>query len=85
MAAWYTLADVFLNPTYQDNYPTTNLESISCGTPVISYPTGGSVESAKLYGLVCQDRNVDSILSSLEKVSQLSKNRKIRFFNCKFY
>ena len=46
----YSAADVFVNPTYEDNYPTTNLEAIACGTPVLSYDTGGSGESAALYG-----------------------------------
>lgn len=41
----YTAADVFVNPTYEDNYPTTNLEAQACGTPCITYRTGGSVES----------------------------------------
>lgn len=41
----YSAADVFFNPTYEDNYPTTNLESKACGTPVITYNTGGSPES----------------------------------------
>lgn len=41
----YSQAKVFVNPTYQDNYPTVNLEAIACGTPVITYKTGGSVES----------------------------------------
>lgn len=45
LAGIYTAADVFLNPTYEDNYPTTNLEAISCGTPVVTYKTGGSPES----------------------------------------
>lgn len=45
LAEIYTAADVFLNPTYEDNYPTTNLESICCGTPVVTYNTGGSPES----------------------------------------
>lgn len=45
LAAWYTTADVFVNPTYEDNYPTVNLEAQACGTPVITYRTGGSVES----------------------------------------
>ena len=40
----YNSADVLFNPTYEDNYPTVNLESISCGTPVVTYKTGGSVE-----------------------------------------
>lgn len=45
LAGWYSLADVFVNPTYEDNYPTTNLEAMACGTPVITYRTGGSPES----------------------------------------
>ena len=45
LAEIYTAADVFLNLTYEDNYPTVNLEAQSCGTPCITYRTGGSVES----------------------------------------
>lgn len=45
LAQWYSLADVFVNPTYEDTYPTTNLEAISCGTSVVTYKTGGSTES----------------------------------------
>ena len=44
LAKLYTLADVFFNPTYEDNYPTTNLESIACGTPIVCYNTGGCPE-----------------------------------------
>lgn len=45
LAAIYSAADVFFNPTYEDNYPTTNLEAMACGTPVVTYRTGGSPES----------------------------------------
>ena len=45
LAEWYTIADVFVNPTTQDNFPTTNLEALACGTPVITYDTGGSPEA----------------------------------------
>ncbi len=44
LAAIYTAADVFLNLTYEDNFPTVNLESLACGTPVVTYRTGGSPE-----------------------------------------
>lgn len=40
----YSTADVFVNPTLEDNFPTTNLEAIACGTPVITFNTGGSRE-----------------------------------------
>ena len=45
LAALYSAATVLVNPTYDDNYPTVNLEAQACGTPVITYRTGGSVES----------------------------------------
>ena len=44
LAGIYTTADVFVNPTYEDNFPTVNLEALACGTPVITYNTGGSPE-----------------------------------------
>lgn len=41
----YVGAQVFVNPTYVDNFPTTNIEALACGTPVITYKTGGSPEA----------------------------------------
>lgn len=61
----YSLADVFVNPTYEDNYPTTNLEAIACGTPVITYRTGGSPESAMLYGTIVEQGDVNGIVRNL--------------------
>ena len=34
-----------INPTYADTFPTVNLEALACGTPVITYNTGGSPEA----------------------------------------
>lgn len=45
LAQIYTAADVFFNPTYEDNYPTVNLEAQACGCPVITYDTGGCRET----------------------------------------
>ena len=45
LAQIYTAADLFINLTYEDNYPTVNLEAQACGTPCVTYRTGGSVES----------------------------------------
>ena len=45
LAAIYTAADVFVNPTFEDNYPTVNLEAQACGTRVITYATGGAPET----------------------------------------
>lgn len=44
LAEIYTAADVFVNPTREENYPTVNMEALACGTPVITFQTGGSPE-----------------------------------------
>lgn len=40
----YSSSDVFFNPTYEDTYPTVNMEAQACSLPVITYDTGGSKE-----------------------------------------
>jgi glycosyltransferase involved in cell wall biosynthesis len=45
LVEWYNKANFFVNPTYVDNFPTTNIEALACGTPVITYNTGGSPEA----------------------------------------
>ena len=70
LACLYSAASVFLNPTWQDNYPTVNLEAISCGTPVATYRTGGSVEAvAEGTGLVVEQGDVPGLLSAARALS----------------
>lgn len=45
LAEIYSAADVLVNPTFEDNFPTVNLEALACGIPVVTYRTGGSPES----------------------------------------
>ena len=45
LAEIYSAADVFVNPSREDNYPTVNMEALSCGTPAAVFDTGGSPES----------------------------------------
>lgn len=70
LAQWYTTADVFINLTYEDNYPTVNLEAQACGTPCITYRTGGSVESVPEENIV--DAGDISTIKSMLTNSQLS-------------
>lgn len=44
LAEIYSKANVFFNPTYNDTFPTTNIEAIASGIPVITFNTGGSGE-----------------------------------------
>lgn len=70
LAKLYTEADVFINPTYQDNYPTTNLEALACGTPVITYRTGGSPEAVDEYtGLVVEQGDKNALAEAIIKIT----------------
>lgn len=68
LAQWYQKATVFVNPTYSDNFPTTNLESLACGTPVITYKTGGSPESINSkIGAVVEQGDIRLLKDEIER------------------
>jgi len=70
LAALYAGATVFVNPTWQDNYPTVNLEAIACGTPVVTYRTGGSIEAvAEGTGFVVEQGDVDALLARCRELA----------------
>ena len=62
----YSQAAVYVNPTWSDNFPTTNLEALACGTPVVTYRTGGSPESvAQGCGAVVEQGNVEELAGAV--------------------
>lgn len=70
LAALYARSTVFVNPTWQDNYPTVNLEAIACGTPVVTYRTGGSIESVTDgTGFVVEQGDVDGMLARVRELA----------------
>ncbi|MDR1683090.1 MAG: glycosyltransferase [Candidatus Symbiothrix sp.] len=71
----YSAADVFVNLTWQDNYPTVNLEAIACGTPVITYRTGGSVESVtEDTGLVVEQGDISGLIQAIRLIESRGKS-----------
>lgn len=70
LAALYSAASVFVNPTYSDNFPTTNLEALACGTPVITYDTGGSPEAIdNETGIVVEKGNVNALAEAIKQIT----------------
>lgn len=66
LASIYTEADIFLNPTLQDNFPTTNIESLACGTPVITFNIGGSPESlTSITGKVLETTSIYELFNTI--------------------
>jgi len=70
----YSIADVFVNPTLEDNFPTTNLEALACETPVITFRTGGSPESIDdETGIVVEKGDTEGLLNAIEIVRKRGK------------
>lgn len=62
LAEIYSTADLFVNPTREDNYPTVNMEAIACGTPVVTFNTGGSPEMIdENTGAVIKSEDIDAL------------------------
>lgn len=69
LAEIYTAADVFVNPTREDNFPTVNMEALACGTPVITFNTGGSPESVGAdCGAVVEKEDIDGLQKEIERI-----------------
>ena len=72
LAKIYSSADVFVNTTYEDNYPTVNLESQACGTPCITYDTGGSIESVPPQNVV-EKGNIQMLALRIKEICEAKK------------
>ncbi len=73
LAELYSMADVLVNPTYADSFPTVNMEALACGTPVITYQTGGSPEIVdERTGVVVPQGDVRAIALAVQGLKQHS-------------
>lgn len=74
LAKLYSASEVLLNLTKEDSYPTINMEAIACGTPVITYNTGGSPESiAPTTGFVSSQGNLSEIRDRINEIKKIGK------------
>lgn len=67
LAEIYTAADVFVNPTREEVLGLVNIEAQACGTPVITFNTGGSPE--------CVDENSGFVVDSFDELLEVLNNR----------
>lgn len=69
LARVYSAADLFLNPTREENYPTVNMETLACGTPIVTFRTGGSPEIPdETCGSVVPCSDVDAMESEIIRI-----------------
>ena len=90
LAELYSLADVFINPTWEDNFPTTNLEALASGTPIVTYRSGGSAEAVTTEtGFVVEQGDLAGIRTAIDTVkskgksfySEACRERAVKMFN----
>jgi glycosyltransferase involved in cell wall biosynthesis len=77
MARYYQAADVFLQASHADTFPTTVLEAMGCGTPVVATQVGGIPEQIEegVTGFLVQVRNPDSMA---DRIVRLQNNKALR-------
>lgn len=69
LAAIYTAADLFVNPTREDTYPTVHMESVACGTPVLTFNVGGSAEMlTEKTGRFVPKNDADALCREIESI-----------------
>lgn len=69
LAAIYSAADVFVNPTREEILGLVNLEALACGTPVITFESGGSPECIdSSCGMVVLRDDVDALQDAIVHV-----------------
>ena len=63
-------------PTLEDNFPTTNIEALACGTPVVTFETGGSGESVtRECGRVVPKGNIMLLAEAIREMAELDPTR----------
>ncbi|MBO7187806.1 MAG: glycosyltransferase [Clostridia bacterium] len=71
LAKIYSSSDLFVNPTREDTFPTVNIEALACGTPVLTFNTGGSPEILdEKCGAVVNRDDFDALIKEIERIKQ---------------
>lgn len=74
LAEIYSAADVFVMPTREENYPTVNMEAIACGTPVVTFDTGGSPEMLDdKTGIVVEANDIKATVKAIKDICEKKK------------
>lgn len=84
----YKMADVFVIPSLDENFPTTVLESFANGTPVIGFNTGGipeqvTDETGKIVMSISSDELLSEIIKLFENIN-LNKYKIKEIFDEKY-
>ena len=76
LAEYYSIADVYANPTYLETLSMTNIEAQACGTPVVTFRSGGAPETvAESTGIVVEQGNESAMHEAILQLIREGKNK----------
>jgi glycosyltransferase involved in cell wall biosynthesis len=92
LAEIYSMADVFVSPSIEDNLPNMIMEALSCGTPVVAFNTGGipDLVDHRVNGYLADFKSSDDLAAGLhyvlnainaEELSAAARAKVLREFN----
>lgn len=90
LCSLYSVANVYFNPTWEETLSCTNLEAMACGTPVVTYKTGGSPETITTgTGLAIEKGDIQTAAIEIGRLCQqpattfedICRQRIVRHFN----
>ncbi len=71
LAEIYTAADIFANPTREEVLGLVNLEALACGTPVVTFKTGGSPECIdETCGAAAAKNDIDGMYNEIIRICE---------------
>ncbi|MDD2961208.1 MAG: glycosyltransferase [Muribaculaceae bacterium] len=75
LASLYSSAKAYINFTYEDNFPSTNIEALACGTPVITYRTGGCPEAiTPSTGFIIRQGDIQGAVDAINEIERVGKS-----------
>ena len=75
MASIYKMSDIFVNPSLEEALSLVNMEAIACGTPVVTFASGGTPETVpnEKVGAAVKRGDIDAMVSQIKKFAALDK------------
>ncbi len=71
---YYQESDLFVNLSTEDNLPTTTIEALACGLPVLTYDTGGARDLVnETCGIVLSTHEMRDVTKAIDQIRQKGK------------
>lgn len=75
LVSYYSMADVFFNPSIRETFGKVTIEALSCGTPVVVYNVTASPELVKSgCGYAVEKQDIETVSIKLNEIQEKGKS-----------